>query len=162
VITTPIESSSIGNTWIGVFQTTRNTSNHIISAFQQGHQPFPLVKVKKTNGNTYGHTYHKSFGGRTWLYNSHHLLWGEIDTRPITWSPTSCGIICFAFYILFCKGLEMIGSDKICTASCTYINVLSLCHLYPLPVTWRIQMRTFKRYFSHAILLTTLHLRELS
>jgi hypothetical protein len=25
----------------------------------------------------------------------------------------------FAFYILFCKGLEMMGSNKICTASCT-------------------------------------------
>jgi hypothetical protein len=49
-------------------------------------------------------------------------------------------------------------ADKIRTASCTYIHVLSLCHLYPLPVTWRIQMRTFKRYFSRAVLLTTLHL----
>jgi hypothetical protein len=27
--------------------------------------------------------------------------------------------------------------DKISTASCTYIYVLSLCHLYPLPFTWR-------------------------
>jgi hypothetical protein len=25
--------------------------------------------------------------------------------------------------------------DKICTVSCTYIHVLSLCHLYPLLVT---------------------------
>jgi hypothetical protein len=43
------------------------TSNHIISAFQQGHQAFPLVKVKTTDGNAYGHTYLscKSFGGRT-------------------------------------------------------------------------------------------------
>jgi hypothetical protein len=32
-------------------------SNHIISAFQQGHQAFPLVKVKTTNDNTYNHTY---------------------------------------------------------------------------------------------------------
>jgi hypothetical protein len=39
-------------------------------------------------------------------------------------------IFCFAFYILFCRGLEMMGNDKICTASCTYIHVLSLCHLY--------------------------------
>ena len=34
------------------------TSNHIISAFQQGHQAFPLVNLKTTNGNTYGYTYH--------------------------------------------------------------------------------------------------------
>jgi hypothetical protein len=42
-------------------------SNYIISAFQQGHQAFLLVKVKTSNGNTYAHTYHscKSFGGRT-------------------------------------------------------------------------------------------------
>jgi hypothetical protein len=33
------------------------TSNHIISAYQQGHQAFPLVKVKTTNDNTYNHTY---------------------------------------------------------------------------------------------------------
>jgi hypothetical protein len=41
--------------------------NHIISAFQGGHQAFPLVKVKTTNGKAYGHTYFfcKSFGGRT-------------------------------------------------------------------------------------------------
>jgi hypothetical protein len=43
-------------------------SNHIISAFQQGHQAFPLVKVKTTNDNTCDHSYLfsvKSFGGRT-------------------------------------------------------------------------------------------------
>jgi hypothetical protein len=33
-------------------------SNHVISAFQQGHQAFPpLVKVKTTNDNTFDHTY---------------------------------------------------------------------------------------------------------
>jgi hypothetical protein len=66
------------------------------------------------------------------------------------------------FIFCFCKGLKMMGSDKIHTASHTYVHVLSLCHLYPLWVTWRIQMRTFKRYFSHVILLTTLHLREMN
>jgi hypothetical protein len=46
------------------------------------------------------------------------------------------GIICFfAFYILFCKGLKMMGSDKIHIASCTDVHVLSLCHLHTLPVT---------------------------
>jgi hypothetical protein len=32
-------------------------SNHVFSAFQQGYQAFPLVKVKTTNDNTYSHTY---------------------------------------------------------------------------------------------------------
>ncbi len=31
------------------------TSNHIISAFQQGHQAFPLVKVKTTNDKKVGY-----------------------------------------------------------------------------------------------------------
>jgi hypothetical protein len=80
-------------------------------------------------------------------------LWGEIDmshrylSSTITWHPSSCGIICFAFYILFCKGLEIMGSDKICTASCTYIHVLYLCHLYPLPFTWRITNENFQSIF---------------
>ncbi len=52
--------------------------------------------------------------------------------------------------------------DKICTASCTYIQVPSLCHLYPLPFTWRITNENFQRYYSHAILLTTLHLKEMT
>ncbi len=44
-----------------------------------GHQAFPLVKLKTTNGNTYGHAYHfcKSSGGRTWLYISHQLIMGR-------------------------------------------------------------------------------------
>jgi hypothetical protein len=33
------------------------TSNHVISAFQQGHQAFLLIKVKTTNDNTYDHSY---------------------------------------------------------------------------------------------------------
>ena len=64
-------------------------------------------------------------------------LWGEIDTphkyltRPITRSPSNLmWNYLFAFYILFCKGLEMIGHDKIHTASCTYIHVMFLCHLH--------------------------------
>jgi hypothetical protein len=105
-------------------------SNHVISAFQQGHQAFPLVKVKTTNDNTYGHTYPFSvnplvaepldYGENLFQYASIHHMWH---------------FTCFAFYILFCKGLEMMGSDKIHAASCTCIYVLSLCHLYPLRVT---------------------------
>jgi hypothetical protein len=97
-------------------------------------------------------------------------LWGEIEwyTRQVLnmsdcMRPILLWNYLFYIYTLFCKGLEMMRSaDKICTASHTYIHVLSLCHLYPLPFTWRIQMRTFKRYFSHTILLTTLHLREMN
>jgi hypothetical protein len=67
---------------------------------------------------------------------------------PIQWHPPFLDILyritCFAFYILFCKGLEMMGSDKICTTSCIYVHVLSLCHCYALLVTWRIWMRTLR------------------
>jgi hypothetical protein len=68
------------------------------------------------------------------------LLWGEIDmphkylTHPITQSPTLWNYS-FAFYILFCIALKMTGSDKIHTTSCTYVHVLSVCHLYPLQFT---------------------------
>jgi hypothetical protein len=34
------------------------TSNHVISEFQQGHQAFPLVKLKDNYGNALGHAYH--------------------------------------------------------------------------------------------------------
>jgi hypothetical protein len=47
-------------------------SNHVNSVFLQGYQAFPLVKVKTTNGNTYGH--HYLF---CQLYNSHHLILGR-------------------------------------------------------------------------------------
>jgi hypothetical protein len=50
---------------------------------------------------------------RTWLSNSHHsIMWRNwyatlVLDKPITWNPTSCVIICFAFYILLCKFLLM-------------------------------------------------------
>jgi hypothetical protein len=59
----------------------------------------------------------------------------ELD-NPDNMTSGTCGISCFAFYILFCKGLEMMRSDKIHTASCTYVHVLSLCHLYPLSTSY--------------------------
>jgi hypothetical protein len=62
----------------------------------------------------------------------------------------SYGIICFAFYILFCKGLEMIGVTRFTQL---HVHTHMFCPYVistPLPVTWRIQMRTFKRYLSHA------------
>ncbi len=52
--------------------------------------------------------------------------------------------------------------DKICTASCTYVHFLSLCHLYPFwlleECKWELSKDTF---LTHAILLTTLHLNIL-
>jgi hypothetical protein len=35
-----------------------NPSDHMISALQQGHQTFPLVKVKDSISNVLGHAYH--------------------------------------------------------------------------------------------------------
>ena len=72
------------------------------------------------------------------------------------------GIICFAFYILFCKGLEMMGSDKICTASHTYVHVLSLCHLYSFTGYLKNTNENFQKIPFLCILLTTLHLREMN
>jgi hypothetical protein len=44
----------------------------------------------------------------------------------------------------------------------TYIHVLSLCYLYPLPVTWRVTNVNFQKRLFLCTLLTTLHLRELN
>jgi hypothetical protein len=112
---------------------------------------------------------------------AHLIMEDRYSMSLITWSSISCGIICFAssylfciLYILFCKGLEMMGSDKIRTASCTYIHdkihtashtyihVLSLCHLYPLPVTWRVTNVNFQKILFLCTPLTTLHLREMN
>jgi hypothetical protein len=78
------------------------------------------------------------------LYNSHHLILGRnwyatsALNKPDHVKSNLVCTICFAFYSLFCKGLKMMESDKIHTALCAYVHVLSLCHLYTLPVTWRI------------------------
>ncbi len=57
----------------------------------------------------------------------------QLSTHPITWETSSCG------------GFEMMGSDKIHTASHPYIYVLSLRHLYPLLFTWRITNENFQK-----------------
>jgi hypothetical protein len=77
---------------------------------------------------------------------------------PLCWHLTH-GIICFAFHILFCKGLEMMGSDKMCTASCTYVHVQSLCYLYHLLLTWRVTNVNIQKILFSCTLLSTLHLR---
>jgi hypothetical protein len=63
----------------------------------------------------------------------HHISTQQAQSHEV--QPCVTLFIFGIFYILFCKGLEMMGSDKIHTASCTYVHVLSSCHLYPLPVT---------------------------
>jgi hypothetical protein len=73
---------------------------------------------------------------------------------------SSYGIICFVFYILFCKVLEMMQSDMIHTASCTYIHVLSLCHLYPFTSYLKNTNENFQKILFLCFLLTTLHLRR--
>jgi hypothetical protein len=62
-------------------------------------------------------------------------LWGEIDASHWYLTAQSHEVQpCVTIFVLhlifcFCRGLKMMGSDKICTASCTYVHVLSLCHL---------------------------------
>lgn len=52
--------------------------------------------------------------------------------------------------------------DKIPTASCTYINVLSLCHLYPFTVYLKNSKENFQKIPFLHFLLTTLQLREMN
>jgi hypothetical protein len=51
-------------------------------------------------------------------------------------------------------------ADKNCTASHTYIHVLSWCHLYPLPVTGRVTNVNFQKILFLCTLLTTLHVAK--
>jgi hypothetical protein len=87
-----------------------------------------------------------------------HISTGHFQSHEV--KATSCGNICFAFYILFCKGLEMIGHDKIHTASCTYIHVMFLCHLHTFTGYLKNTNENFQKILSCAILLTTLHLEK--
>jgi hypothetical protein len=75
-------------------------SNHIISALQQGHQAFPLVKAKTTNGNTYDHTYPFSVN----LLVAEPLDYGE-NLFPLCWHLTHVAFYMFCIYICFVKAL---------------------------------------------------------
>jgi hypothetical protein len=70
-------------------------SNHIISAFQQGHQAFPLVIIKTTNDNTYDHTYF--FQSILWWQN--HLV--KQRSCSIILAFDTCGILLVLNFI-FC------------------------------------------------------------
>jgi hypothetical protein len=49
------------------------------------------------------------------------------------------------WFAAFIRLIAFSLNDKICTASCTYIHVLSLCCLYPLPLTWRFTKENFQK-----------------
>ncbi len=98
------------------------TSNHIISAFQWGHQAFPLVKVKTTNDNTYSHT-------NPFL---------PIIRRQIIWYLMHVALFVFHFIFCFVKVLRWWGVTR---STQPHILISMFC-LYvistPLLVTWRV------------------------
>jgi hypothetical protein len=124
-------------------------SNHIICAFQQGHQAFRLVKVKTTNDNTYNHIYpYLPILQRQTL-----LIMGR--TCSVMLAFETCGIICFPFYILVCfKALRWWGVTR---STQPHILVYMFCPFVistPLLFTWRVtsvnfQKDTFLMYSSH-------------
>jgi hypothetical protein len=71
------------------------------------------------------------------------------------------GAACMANWLTFRTSAPFYKQlDKICTASLTYVHVLSLCPLYPLPCTWKnYKWELSKDTFSHTILHTTVQLR---
>jgi hypothetical protein len=78
-------------------------SNHIISAFQWGHQAFPLVKVKTTNGNTYDHTYYFL----PIIRRQNHLIMGQtwyvilaFDTSNPMAQHVTLFVLHFIFYLV--------------------------------------------------------------
>jgi hypothetical protein len=89
---------------------------------------------------------------------------GEHIARQWQWKHrVSGGLFCHRKRGRKINSLSLsISIDKIRTSSCTYIHFLSLCCLNPFHLLEELQMKSFKRYISHAILLTTLHLREMN
>jgi hypothetical protein len=91
---------------------------------------------------------------------------------PVTWRVTNVNFhkIIFLCTLLTTFCLAKINEMKnhcclsqlcfIGTASHTYVHVLSLCHLYPFPVTWRDTNVNFHKIIFSCTLLTTLHIRE--
>jgi hypothetical protein len=81
-------------------------------------------------------------------YNFGEKLICHIGTRQAQSHEVQSCVALFVFhyiYFLFCKGLEMMGSDKICTASHTYIHTYIHTYMFcpyvistPLLVTWRV------------------------
>jgi hypothetical protein len=108
---------------------------------------------------------HNQLGSRTWLYNSHHLIMGRnwyatlvLDTSHHMRSNLMWNYFLFTFCILFCKwGVARFTQPHVhMYMFCPYV-ISTLYHLLE-----KLQMRTFKRYFSCTILLTTLHLQEMN
>jgi hypothetical protein len=73
--------------------------------------------------------------------------WWVLQTPPTHWNalvrPGGFSDILEHECSVSIEALEV--TDKICTALCTYIHVLSLCHLYPLLFTWRITNENFQK-----------------
>jgi hypothetical protein len=117
-----------------------------------------------TNGNTYGNTYHFL----PIIRRQNHLIMGGtwyVILAFYTSDPmTHVSLFVIHFIICFVKVSAWWGVIRLCTASCTYIHVLSLCHLYPFTglVTWRVTNANFPKMLFACILLTTFQLREMN
>jgi hypothetical protein len=106
------------------------TSNHHF-CFTARTSGLSLAKVKTTNGNTYGHTHHfcKSFWRQNLIVQFTPFDYGEKLichtrthlTRPITWSPTTCGIICLHFRFHFVKDLRQWGVSLMYIHTCSVL-----------------------------------------
>jgi hypothetical protein len=82
-------------------------------------------------------------------------LLGEIDmphqysTSLMTWSPTPYGVICLHFTFCCVRASRWWGVTIFAQPHvATYVHVLSLCHLYPLPSTWQITNENFQKILS--------------
>jgi hypothetical protein len=67
-------------------------SNHVISAFQQGFQAFPLVKIKTTKDNAYDHSY---------PFSVNPLAAEPLDYGENLSAFNTCGILLF-LHSIFC------------------------------------------------------------
>jgi hypothetical protein len=102
------------------------------------------------------------FGKYSWPYSRRWIQNDDLFFRYPMWDYLFCILYVFVKSLRW-WGVTRFAQPHIHTYIHTYIHVLPLCHLYPLPFTWRItNEKTFKRYFSDANLLTTLNVREMN
>jgi hypothetical protein len=135
-----------------------------------GPYTFPNIWMKCTNSLLYTMAYGPGshidllhWAGKNWT-NTHPYTWYRPSyhtTLPNHWAQQFLGLnfTCLVLtnhlqsHLYKLKAIQQWQqlqsstrkNDKIHTASCTYIHVLSLCHLYLLPVTWRVTNENFQK-----------------
>ncbi len=121
---------------------------HLSMSILPSNEDIRLFHLSKSRGNTYGHTYcpfsTNPLGAEPFDYWENLICLASIQHVKL-----------FIFYFIFCfvkfSRKWQVGSDKICKDSHTYVHVLSVHHLYTLPIYLKSHKceDTFLMHLSH-------------